>query len=70
MRETGECHVFLPNVHKVGWMKSELSGDFLDYPESFNTIQTFSGLSRQFLDYPDSLWIVWIVSRLAVKFID
>ena len=33
----------------LDWMESELYGDFLDYPESFYTIPTFSGLSRQYL---------------------
>ena len=53
----------------LDWMESELSSDFLDYPEIFYTIHTFSGLSRQFLD-TDRVWILGTVSKLAVKFID
>ena len=46
---------------KLDWIESDLSGDFLDYPESFSTIQKnfytirkVSILSTHFLDCPDS----------------
>ena len=55
---------------KLDWMESELSSDFLDYPESFYTIQRFSVLSRQFLDYPNGLWVFRTVSRLSGKYLD
>ena len=62
-------YAFYPEI-KLDWMESELSGDFLDYPESFYTIQTFSGLSRQFLNYPDGFWIVQTVFTLSGQSLD
>ena len=55
---------------KSDWMESELSGDFLNYPDSLWIIQTVSGLSRQFLYQPGSLWNVRTVFRLSGKSLD
>ena len=61
VRKTGECHVFFPNVHKVGldgvwiirWL-SGLSGMFLYHTDIFWIVQTVFRLSEQSLGFPDS----------------
>ena len=61
---------------KLGWMESELSGDFLDYPESFYTIQTFSIVQTVFrlsgwsLDCPDIFQIVRTGSGFSGQFLN
>ena len=65
VRKTGECHVFLPNLHNVGldgvwiirWL-SGLSGKFIDCLESFWIVRTFLRLS-------EILWIVRTIPRLS-----